>query len=161
MQGLWQTLTKREKALVSGAAVLLLMTLVYLLGIRPLALYHAESERAFKGALKQFRVVQSYAVQLQAGTANGSDKPANQQSISLRLAVSNAARAAGVEISRLQPSEDGTLTIWAERIQSQQLFEWLETLSATQGIGPQNVLIQKTSAPGTLRVQLQFTDDRQ
>lgn len=161
MHAYWHTLTKREKALVSGASILLLAMLVYMLGIRPLALYHADSERAYEGALKQFRVVQSYAGQLQAVKIDEANHSVNLQTVSVRLAVSNAARAAGVEISRLQPSEDGSLTIWAEQIQSRQLFIWLETLSKTQGIGPQNVLIQKTSTPGNLRVQLLFKDGAQ
>lgn len=154
MKAYWRNLTKREQVLVSSAAVLLLLTVIYLLIAQPLIAYHTESERAYNRALAQFKAVRTYAGQLQPTADDG---PVNQQSVNLRTAISTAARASGVEISRLQPSEDGTLTIWAEQIQSAQLFLWLDTLSKNHTIGPQNILIQKTSVSGNLRVQLQFS----
>ena len=157
MTSYWQTLTQREKLLVSSAGILVLVTAVYMLVARPLAAYHAESERAYSNALSQYQAVRSYADQLAAAGDQAMARPADQQRVSLRVAVSSSARAADVEISRLQPSEDGALTIWAEQVQAQKLFLWLDTLAKTHGIGPQNILIQKTSTPGALRVQLQFS----
>ncbi len=161
IQTYWQTLTEREKLLVSGAGMLLLVTIVYFVIIRPLVAYHTESERAYTSAYAQLQAVRSYASQIRPVVAEADNKTASQQPVNLRVAVSSAARASGVAISRLQPSEDGTLTIWAEQIQSPQLFLWLDTLSKIHSVGPQNVLIQKTSVPGTLRIQLQFSDSAQ
>lgn len=158
MKSYWQTLTEREKILVSCASILLSVTAIYMLIFRPLVAYHAESDRVYTRALDQFQTVRAYASHLDNLTDDASTKSPNQPRASLRMAVSSAARAADIEISRLQPSEDGTLTIWAEQIQSQQLFLWLDTLAKSHSIGPQNVLIQKTSVPGNLRVQLQFLD---
>jgi len=157
MQAYWQDLTKREKILISSAASLLFLTVVYFIIVQPLLAYHAESERAYNRALEQFKAVRSYASQLQANANDLADAPVDPQPVNLRVAVSSSARSSGVEISRLQPSEDGTLTIWAEKIQSAQLFLWLDELSKTHSIGPQNILIQKTSVSGILRVQLQFS----
>lgn len=158
MNSYWQKLTTRERALVSAAVTLLAVTLVYFLAIRPLGAYQAESERTYRAALDQFQAVRSYANQLQAADRETGDTVVSQRPENLRTAVSNAARSSGVVISRLQPSEDGTLTIWAEQVQSPQLFLWLDTMSKTYAVGPSNVLIQKTSTPGNLRVQLQFSD---
>ncbi len=158
MNSYWQTLTVRERTLVSAAVTLLVVTLVYFLAIRPLGAYQAESERSYSAALDQFQAVRSYANQLQATNREAGDTAVPQRPENLRTAVSNAARRSGVIISRLQPSEDGSLTIWAEKIQSPQLFLWLDTLSKAYAVGPSNVLIQKTSIPGDLRVQLQFSD---
>ncbi len=158
MNSYWQTLTARERTLVSAAVTLLAVTLVYFLAIRPLGIYQAESERTYRAALDQFQAVQSYANQLQAADRKAGGPALPQRPENLRTAVSNAARRSGVVISRLQPSEDGTLTIWAEQVQSPQLFLWLDTLSRTHAVSPSNVLIQKTSTPGNLRVQLQFSD---
>ena len=159
IQTYWQTFTGREKLLVFGAGALLLVTIVYFMVVRPLVSYHRESERTYSNAYAQLQAVRSYASQLQHLGSDVDKSNASKQPINLRVAVSSAARASGVAISRLQPSEDGTLTIWAEQIQSPQLFLWLDTLSKTNKVGPQNVLIQKTSVPGTLRVQLQFSDN--
>jgi len=161
IQTYWQKLTEREKLLVSSAGALVLVTVAYFIAIRPLVAYHTESARAYSSAYTQFQTVRSYASQIQAVAVEADNNKALQQPINLRVAVSNTARASGVAISRLQPSEDGRLTIWAEQIQSPQLFLWLDTLSKAHSIGPQNVLIQKTSVPGTLRVQLQFSDSAQ
>lgn len=158
MKPYWQTLTQREKLLVSGAGVLVLVTAVYMVVVRPLVAYHTESARAYSSALSQYQTVRTYAAQLTAAGNKAASQQSNSRQESLRTAVSSSARAADVEISRLQPSEDGTLTIWAEKIQAQKLFLWLDTLAKMHEIGPQNILIQKTSTPGTLRVQLQFSD---
>ncbi len=157
MLNYWQSLTDREKMLVGMAATLALLTVFYFAVMRPLISYHQDSVRAYTAAVTTYESVRGYAAQLLATQRPESPHgQSGENRQSLRVAISNAARANGVSISRLQPSEDGTLTIWAEGIGSAQLFRWLQTLSDQRGVGPANVLIQKSTSDETLRVQLRF-----
>lgn len=159
MREYWSSLTEREQKLVGTAGVLLSVTILYFLLVLPLVSYQSESERSYEAALSSYQSIQTYAAQLSAANEDGrSQASGGTASVSLRVAISTAARANDVSISRLQPSEDGTLTIWAEGVSSPQLFRWLETLSNSRGIGPTNVLVQKSTAGETLRVQLRFEE---
>lgn len=157
MKEYWLSLTQREQALLAAAGVTLLATLIYFFMVRPLFDYRAESERSFVAAEATFEAVQQRAMELQA-LDDHSEQAAESsaETVSLRVAVSNAARRAGVVISRLQPAENGALTVWAEGVQSGQMYSWLQVLADEQRVGPANVLVQKSTNGNTLRVQLRF-----
>lgn len=159
MRDYWQSLTSRERFLVGTAIVLAALTLAYFAVFRPLSDFSDESKRALNAARNTFERVQMRAAELKTISENETraSAPGSEQA-SLRVSVSNAARQAGVAISRLQPSDDGTLTIWAENVQSAQLFRWLQALAVDRGVGPANVLVQKSASGENLRVQLRFED---
>lgn len=161
MRDYWQSLTDREQLLVGIGGVVLALTLVYFLVARPLVSYRADSERAYLAALGTFETVQLRAAELAAIEDTSSTTAGETGGVSLRVAASTAARQAGVTISRLQPSEDGTLTIWAEGVQSAQFYRWLQILAGERGIGPSNVLLQKATNGETLRVQVRFLESPQ
>ena len=158
MREYWQSLTDREQLLLGVGAGVLALTLVYFLIARPLMSYRDDSERAYIAARGVFETVQQRAAQLAAVEDRSISANTAGQDVSLRVAASTAARQAGVTISRLQPSEDGTLTIWAEGVQSAQFYRWLQILADERGIGPSNVLLQKASNGETLRVQVRFLE---
>lgn len=158
MQDYWRSLTDRERLLIGIGAGVLALTLVYFLIARPLVAYRDDSERAYIAARGVFETVQQRAAQLAAIEENSTGERTAAQDVSLRVAASTAARQAGVTISRLQPSEDGTLTIWAEGVQSGQFYRWLQILAEERGIGPSNVLLQKATSGETLRVQVRFLE---
>lgn len=159
MQEYWQSLTMRERGLIWAGGIMLALTVGYFLIARPLLQYRDDSQRAYLSAQATFETVQRHAAELKSVTrASQSVRSQAQQATSLRVAVSNAARQAGVAISRLQPSEDGTLTIWAEGVQSAQMYQWLQVLAQERGIGPSNVLVQKATDGNSLRVQFRFEE---
>lgn len=158
MKSYWLSLTRREQNMIAAGCGLIVLTLLYFAALAPLMGYVRDSERAYASSLSNYQSIQSYASQLLATRAGRPQSAGEGQPVSLRVAVSNAARMAGVSISRLQPSEDGTLTVWAENVDSQQFFLWLKTLSDERGIGPANVLVQKSTSGDRLRVQLRFVE---
>ncbi len=159
MQEYWHSLTVRERSLISVGAIMLGLTIAYFLIARPLLQYKADSERAYASAEATFETIQRHAAELKIHTQSSQSlKPQVQPATSLRVAVSNAARQASVTVSRLQPSEDGALTIWAEGVQSAQMYQWLRQLAQERGIGPSNVLVQKATDGNSLRVQFRFEE---
>lgn len=127
MRDYWHSLTSREQLLISFAGALASLVLVYFLVLRPLQIHAADSERALQAAQNTLRTVQMRVAQLQATVDAVSNRADGGAPVSLRVAVSQAARNAGVSISRLQPSDDGTLTVWVDSSQSTALYQWLQT----------------------------------
>ncbi len=156
MRAYWSSLTTREQLLITVAGVLAGLVILYFLVLRPLQTYEADSERALLAAQNTLRTVQQRVGQLKATENAAANEVSGGEAVSLRVAVSQAARSSGVSISRLQPSEDGTLTVWVDSTESTTLFTWLQTLAASQGVGPSNVLLQKNSGGDGLRVQVRF-----
>lgn len=161
MRDYWYSLTSREQLLISVAGVLAGLVVLYFAAIRPLQSYGAESERALQAAQNTLTSVQMRVAQLKATESAVVNRPERGEQLSLRVAVSQAARRAGLSISRLQPSDDGTLTVWVDSSQSITLYQWLQTLAQEQGIGPSNVLLQKNSSGEGLRAQVRFTGNTQ
>lgn len=161
MQNYWNSLTSREQLLVSVAGLLAGLVILYFIALRPLQAHSADSERALLAAQNTLRTVQLRVAQLEATEDSAADRQGDGEVVSLRVAVSQAARSTGVSISRLQPSEDGTLTVWVDSTESTTLFRWLQTLAQDRGVGPSNVLLQKNSGGDGLRVQVRFVGTAQ
>lgn len=161
MRDYWHTLTAREQLMIAAAGALAVLVALYFLLLRPLQAYQMESERTLVAATNTLSTVQMRVAQLKATEQAASDANARGESVSLRVAVSRAARGAGVSISRLQPSDDGTLTVWVDSAQSTTLYQWLQTLAEEQGVGPTNVLFQKNSSGDGLRAQVRFVGNDQ
>lgn len=152
----WQNMTDRERYLVMLAGILALFVAVYLLLIRPLAAYVNESERELRRAEATYINVASGAAEIQA--AGGAETKKKQRTDPLRLAVARAARANNVQISRIQPGDSGSLTVWIEGVTAQRLYVWLQQLSSESGISPSKLNAQKSRVEGMLRIQIQFEE---
>ena len=151
----WTNLTDREKRLVSFAGALSFFVLLYMGIFRPLVAYHEASELELASAKNTYEAIARGAAVVSAlGQENQQTSQNAQQPI--RVTVSTAARATGVAISRLQPGDDGSLTVWVETVAPGDLYGWMNYMAVEGGISPAKVIIQKTAADGRLRAQLQF-----
>ncbi len=153
----WNALTGREKLLVSVAFGLTILVSVYFTAVRPLVDYQQDSQNNLQAAERLHAQIARGAVVLNAhkGSVKVGDPNAEGQQ-PLRVSVSIAARATGVAISRIQPADNGALTVWVESVTANELYRWMGHMAEANGIAPSKVLAQKSSAAGRLRVQLQF-----
>ena len=152
----WQNMTNRERNLIMVAGGLALLVAIYLLLMRPLSAYVSDSERELRRAETTYINVAAGAAEIRAAGDAGGERP--QRTDPLRLAVAKAARANNVQISRIQPGENGSLTVWIESVPSQRLYVWLQQLSADSGISPSKLNAQKSRTQGMLRLQIQFEE---
>ncbi|TNE66117.1 MAG: type II secretion system protein M [Alphaproteobacteria bacterium] len=150
----WQSLTAREQGLILIAGGLTALMLVWLVLVRPVAAYRADSERSLTAARATYEQVAAGAALVEAYRAGGSTATRSDQP--LRVLVATAARDAGVSISRLQPGEDGALGVWVDSVASPALYGWLHALAEQHNVAPAKVFIQKSGTSGMLRVQVQF-----
>lgn len=156
MKDYWNSLTERERLMVMIGGALAVLVLGYFAVLRPLAGYVSASERDMAAARASYERIASGAAEVTAARERGTSSNQRASSVPLRVAVSRAARDAGVAISRIQPGENGGLTVWVESVPSPVMYRWINQLSNTHGIAPAKVIAQKSATEGRLRVQLQF-----
>lgn len=154
----WNTLTGREKLLVSVAVGLTILIFVYFTAVKPLIEYKQNSQNNVQAAERLYVQIARGSAVLNAhkGSIKARDADTGGQQ-PLRVSVSIAARATGVAISRIQPTDNGALTVWVESVTASELYRWMGRMAEEKGIAPTKVLAQKSLSAGRLRVQLQFT----
>ncbi len=161
MQEYWTNLTSREKTLILVAGGLSIIVLLYLAVFKPLVSYQTASEQNLNAAERLHGQIVSGAAALAVLKGDGETLTNNSRGQQpLRVSVATAARATGVAISRLQPAENGALTVWVESVAAGELYRWMTHMAAENGITPTKVLAQKSASAGRLRVQLQFVGGR-
>lgn len=153
MKTYWASLTRREQTLMAVAGGLLALFAVYIGAVMPLIRYQSDAKIALTQASRVYEAVARSAQTVEQSQHRDTPE-ANQQPV--RLALTSVAREKGVTLNRIQPETDQTLTLWIESVSVAALYSWLLQLENEHGIAPLKVTIQKTGAPGLLRVQLQF-----
>lgn len=154
MTNIWNKLSAREQALIASALILLFILALALIVIRPVMLYQADAEQNLAAAKSEYRTIAGLANAREnlsrEATLNG--KPNDQ---SPRVLISTSARDAGIVVSRIQPAESGSLTLWMDSVSSTVFYAWLKTLESEYSIVPELVSLQK-NGDLTLRAQVQF-----
>lgn len=159
MKSYWNSLTSREQLLIMIAGGLLVLTLLYLFIIRPVSAYGQSADMELKRAEALYTSMAQTAERVSQLKHHFTPKrqPSGQ---SVRVILSQSARASGVLINRIQPDTDNALTIWVEGTPSRALYDWLQKLDGEHAIAPVKVSLQKTGSAGLVRAQLQFTEAR-
>lgn len=156
MTDFWNNLTGRERLMLLIGGCVALVVLGYFAFLRPLVGYVSASEREVAAARATYERISAGAAEVTAARERGAANNQRTANVPLRVAVSRAARGAGVAISRIQPAEDGGLTVWVESVSSPLMYRWINQLANSHGIAPAKVIAQKSATEGRLRVQLQF-----
>ncbi|MFC3052780.1 type II secretion system protein GspM [Kordiimonas pumila] len=156
MIGYWNMLSARERLLLMIAAGLAFIVLLYAFVVRPVTLYKEEAEQNYERAITLYENIISgsdQALALQAATPKrikaDTDQPA-------RVVIALAARDADVQVSRIQPGEEGALAIWVDSAAAPNIYRWLAALEAKHSISPVKVSMNKTSVDGMVRAQVEF-----
>ena len=116
----------------------------------------AATQEALAAAKASYERVATGAAEVIAARSLGEQGTKQASDVPLRIAVSRAARDEGVAISRIQPVDDGGLTVWVESVSAPLMYRWISQLASAHGVAPAKVIAQKSTVEGRLRVQLQF-----
>ncbi|UTW58309.1 type II secretion system protein M [Kordiimonas sp. SCSIO 12603] len=149
-------LTDRERnSLVLMAAVIVLFLLYFAL-YRPLQAGNASAERSIAAAERVFETVQKAAQLAKAVGSSAQGQNREKDDRPVRVIVAVTARANGVNITRIQPAESGSVTLWIDSVSPQHFYAWTAQLGNDHDISPIKVSMQKTGNTGSVRVQVQF-----
>ena len=73
---------------------------------------------------------------------------------SLITDISNSARQLGIKPSRMQPEGDSTVSVWFNDVVFNDLINWIVRLNEREGVGIQQISIDRQDNPGTVNVRL-------
>lgn len=145
-------LAPRERVMVTTGAVVVAVTLLYLLIWEPMATAHRQRAEGLQSARMLSVRIEQAAAQITAGDA-GRSIDRNQSLVS---AVDQTSRSPilGKTPSRLQPEGDREVKIWFEDVPFANLLRWLQDLETRYGITTSSAEIERGTAPGLVSARL-------
>lgn len=146
----WQSISPRERIVVSGGSVTLLIAAIYWGGIKPLNDRAELAQNRINSERSLLTWVQKKAdtiVTLRGGSSGGSqlaNRPMNQ-------VIPSSTRQFQIELIRMQP-RDEQMQVWIKPLPFNSLINWLAYLRDTQGIHAQFLDLNKTDVEGMVEV---------
>lgn len=146
-------MNQRERMLVSVAAVLLVITLIYFMLWKPVTDGIAERESKIESQQKLLQWVRentgAYLAQKESGlrASSGATMPG-----SVTERVTRLASAAKIEVSRMQPQSDGLLVV-IDQVPFNTLLQFVDNLQREAGLTVTHIDATESDAPGVVRVR--------
>lgn len=156
MMNWWMERTERERWLLAGVGGLLALLMLWQFFYRPVVDYHRDAEQSYAAAQDRLEDMQQAASQVAAlqGRSSGEARDAGGQST--RSLVMASAQAAGLAVTRLQPGEDDSLTVWIDDADARLVYDWLVALQEKFGVSVQKASLSANDGAATIRAQLQL-----
>lgn len=151
-------LSQRERWIVGGGAVVLLLLAIYVGVVEPLVEAHRQRIEALASARAVAQQLESAAVAVQ-GARPGSSAAQTGRSMSLLAAVDQSTKSGslGKVPERLQPEGDREVKIWFDDVPFDNLVRWLAELQTRYGVSVQNLDIEAQSGAGLVDARLSLT----
>lgn len=145
-------LSQRERQMVLAAALVIAVTLLWLLVWEPVAGWQQRGVQALEAqrAVAQ-RLAQATALQQQRGPGQQIDR-----STALLTVVDRSSRGPtlGKAPSRVQPDGEQSVKVWLENVAYENLLAWLIELQNGYGIQPSALEIERSERAGTVDARL-------
>ncbi|MCE7537611.1 type II secretion system protein M [Aliivibrio fischeri] len=152
----WQSISPRERILVAGGGVALLIAVIYWGGIKPLNDRAELAQNRINNERNLLAWVQKKAdtiIALRGGASSSSQsaiRPMNQ-------VIPSSTRQFKIELIRMQPRGE-QMQVWVKPLPFNSLVNWLAFLRDSQGINVQFLDLNKTDVEGVVEVnRLQLT----
>ena len=147
-----RALAPRERVMVVLCAAVVMLTLVYVAGWKPLVDAHQRREAALERARGIATRIEQAAAEIKAsGPARAVDS-----TTSLLAAVDQTSRSPtlGKTPSRVQPEGEKEVKVWIDDVPFDNLLRWLQELEQKYGISTSSAEIERSSAPGLVNVRV-------
>lgn len=146
----WSERTGREQALLAGLGVFVLVLVLWYGVMSPAFAWRDQAERTHNAAVEDYeRLLSDLArYRVLAASANTS-----RSSVPLRSLVGRSANERELAITRVQPLEDGGLSVWMDSTPADKMMAWLLDLSREEGVIADRVSLDR-EGEGIVRAQL-------
>lgn len=154
----FEELSARERLLLVGGSLAVVVTLVYLVLVEPLARAHRERTEALASARAIAHQLEAAAASV--GSASRSAGTANLgRNMSLLAAVDQSTRTGTLTKApeRLQPEGEREVKVWFSDVSFDSLVAWLAELQTRYGVAVQTVDIEAKPTPGMVDARLSLT----
>lgn len=156
MNAWWTGLAPRERLIVGGGSVVLMLVLIYLLIWEPIANKREQIRTDISALSADLAWMQQVAGQVKRRAAQqGNQSSAGAARGSVLTLVEVSARAAGLHetLERVQPEGQGA-RIWFAETGFDGLLSWLGELEQRQGLHVSQLAVDAGNAPGMVTARI-------
>jgi len=121
----WNGLDARERLLITIAGCLVLILAIWFLGVRPIMSAKSNAQTAQSMALRDLEIVQTNVSKLSSGSSVVSGTQPFDRNAVIQIAKTN-----NLNISRVQPENNGSLKVWFDEASSRQVFKFMSELTS-------------------------------
>ena len=157
----FEALSQRERWIVGGGGIALLLTVIYLSIVEPLANAHRSRLEALDSSRALASRLEAAAVAV-SGAARKTGAAQQGRNMSLLAAVDQSTKAGslGKAPERLQPEGDTEVKIWFDDVPFDNLVRWLADLQTRYGIAVQSLDIEAQPSVGLVDARLSLTRNK-
>ncbi len=160
MREWFESLDMRERVLVCAGAVVVGVTLFFLMVWEPLAKNQAQLMLEIQDARELNVIMQTAAAAAKSasGSGRGAIRSAHRSILSI---VDETSKKAGLgkAVNRIQPEGDKTVRIWLEQAKFDDLVNWLAELSSQHAISLSNGNVDRDDAAGLVKARFTLQRD--
>ena len=151
------SLKPRERAIVAGGGVLVLLIAIYMLGLAPF--YSAVNSRAERVARKEADLAWMRSVGGEVMALNVSGQAVAPSNESLVVLIDRAARECGLgsALTGQTPSGDNGIRVRLEQAEFDKLVVCLGSLQQSHSVAIESATIDRTAKPGFVNASLVLT----
>lgn len=154
----YASLQARERMMVIATAILVIITLFYVVVWEPLHQGLDAAEQEYQTNLKNLQWMQQAAAEVRALKSSGSKVRASASNQAVTLVVEQAANNSAIKanLSKLESSNNDGARAVLDGASFDQMLIWLNTLEQSHGIPVSSATIERSTKPGTVNARLSF-----
>jgi general secretion pathway protein M len=147
-------LNNRERRIVSGGAIVVLIMLVYLLIWEPLSSSRAQLQTSVQAQRNTYAWMQQAAHEI--NQLSGRDAGNNKPTGSLLGTINNTAKPVlrGAILKRVEEDRQQGVRVWIEQVAFDDLIHWLGQIQQQYGIRVSSLVSERHTRPGRVNVRL-------
>jgi general secretion pathway protein M len=157
----YDSLPGRERLMVSGASVVVVITLFYLIVWEPI--YKGLDEEISKQATQQEIIswMRQAAGEVRTLRASGASNKRSNSNAPVTLTLEQTAASSGIKskLSKLESSGKNSARARLDNVAFNQMMLWINTVEQSYGIIASSVTIENTDKPGIVNARLSFSRD--
>jgi len=147
----YNSLETSEKNALLALTMFFVALIIYFAIWSPIYTYHQDSLQKRDTQFSLIQYMRASEKQARSSSSNTKAKPNGQ---SLITDISNSARQLGIKPSRMQPEGDSTVSVWFNAVVFNDLINWVVRLNDREGVGIQQISIDRQDNPGTVNARL-------
>ena len=154
LRQIWAGQTPREQVMIVACGALMALIALWFLVLAPALDYRGQARASFEAQLEDHLALVTGIERHRALAASGEQSAG--QGAPLRTLIGTRAREDEVPITRVQPMENGQLSVWVDRISEERLMAFLLGLAEEEGVRVTRMSLDRESAD-LVRVQMVLT----
>lgn len=152
------SLPTKEQWLVSGAGILILVTLFYLIIWEPVHLGLKTEQQKQQSQKEILLWMQQAAIEVETLRSSGSSSTIRDKNKPITLVIEQTINNAGLKpsVNKIESSGNETARVSLNEASFNQILVWLNTLATHNGIQVVSANIERTSMSGRVNARLTF-----